>query len=221
MSSNNDTYQQSLFVQAQPKSILKKSSSPKFLDVSTDMDTTSPTLPSSIYAAEKDNDVIEENLIGNEEHLCLLNDNQFVSKDNFYPSSIEAPLAELPMTSNEIDRSLIRTLPRADSSSSTLTSEDEHHRGVRFQPKKISHRSFVNVGTLSSSSDNDERRTKRSTKESKSILLRSNKSRPTDMQLDEFIRKYQQDGGILWPTRGEDHPQEQITTKLPINHRQQ
>lgn len=217
MSSSNDTYQQSLVVQIQPKSILKKSSSPKFLDVSTDMDT---TYSSSTYAAAETDDVIEENLIDNDEHLCLLNDNQFVSKDNFYPSLIEVPSSELSMTSQQIDRSLIRSIPRADSSSSTLTSEDERHRGVRFKPKKISHRSFVNVGTLSSSSDNDERRTKRSMKESKSILLRSNKSRPTDMQLDEFIRKYQHDGRILWPTT-EDHSQEQITTKLPINHRQQ
>lgn len=216
MSSSNDTYHPSLFVQAQPKSILKKSSSPKFADTSIELDSTVPILPST-NEAENDNKITENSLC-NEEHVCILNDNS-------YPSSIELPTIDLSMISNEIDRSLIRTLPRADSSSSSLTvtsdDDDEHNRCVRFQPKKTSHRSFVNPGTLSSSSsDNEKRKSKRATKESRSILLRSNQSCPTDMQLDEFIRKYQQEGRILLPTK-EDYSKQRITNKLPINHRQQ
>ena len=222
MSSSNDIYHSSLFVQAQPKSILKKSSSPKFVDTSIESNSTDPIL-SSPYEVEKDGN-IAENLPRNEDHVCILNDNQLINNDNSSASLIEIPLNDLSMISNEI----IRTLPRADSSSPlTLTSDDddddEHDGCVRFQAKKTSHRSFVNTGTLSSSSsDNDKRRTRRPTKESKSVLLRSSNqpSCPTDMQLDEFIRKYQQEGGILLPTK-EDCSKERITSKRPINHRQQ
>jgi hypothetical protein len=36
---------------------------------------------------------------------------------------------------------------------------------------------------------------------SKITSIRPNKHRPKDMQLDEFMRKYQQQGGIHLPTK--------------------
>jgi len=197
MSSTNDTYHH-LLVQTQPKGILKKSPSPKFLD----------------STINSENDYYS--------NTCILNDNQSVKKDNSDLSSIEVPLDKLIMTSNgnssqyEIDNQLIRTYPPADLSSS-LTSDDEQQQQqhVRLKLKTKCYRPFVTTGTLSSSSDNiDERKAKQSMEESKTTLIRSKKHRQKDMQLDEFMRKYQQQGGIPIPTPKEDHDK----TKHPINH---
>lgn len=217
MSSTNDTYHH-LFVQAQPKSILKKSPSPKFLDGPMSFDANLPTV-SPTDEVEKDG--IEACKISNQNHVCILDDNQPVKKDNSFLFSLEIPLTKVIVPSDEIAAPLARALPRADSSSS-LTSDEEQQQRVRSKPKKNYHRPFVATSTLSSSSDNDERNARRSMKESKPTPLRSSKHRAKDMQLDEFIRKYQHEGGIPLPTK-EDHEQEQTTTTttLPINHRQQ
>jgi hypothetical protein len=202
MSSTNDTYHH-LLVQAQPKSILKKSPSPRVLDTLINSET-------------------EKNDITN--RLCTFNDHQSV-KEN---SSIEIPLTKLNITSNEnsyqykIDDQLIRTNPPpyADSSSSLTSDNEPQQQRIRIKSKKSYYRPLVATGKLSSSSDdNDERQEKRSMQESKTTLLRSNKYRPTDMQLDEFMRKYQQQGGIPIPNN-EDQDQEQIITKLPRNYHQ-
>jgi hypothetical protein len=218
MSSANDTYHHHLLVQTQPKSILKKSSSPKFTDLSIDSDNNLHVNP------EKDDIDINEisiNKNNNHHHVCILNDNPSERKDNSCLSSIEVPLTKLIMTSYELDGQSIQT---ADSSSSSLiTSDDEQQqqRRVKFKPKKKKrHRPFVTTGTLSSSSDNDERMEKQSMGESKTTLIRSNKRRTKDMQLDEFMRKYQQQGGIPLPIKDEAD-NEQITTQVPINHHQQ
>jgi hypothetical protein len=207
MSSTNDTYHH-LLVQTQLKSILKKSPSPRFDDPKStiDDDSSSNIILSSNYQVEK-NDINESN------YACLLNDNLFIEKNL---SSVETPLSKLIMISNETDTPLIRTAPPADSSSPTT--DDEQQRN-RIKAKKNYSRPFVATGTLSSSSDNDEREAKRSMIESKIPLRRSSKQRrPKDMQLDEFMRKYQHQGGIYIPTNEDHGKEEKITTKDPINN---
>jgi len=153
MSSTNNIYHH-LFVPIQPKSILKKSPSPRFHDLSTNFE--SSLVPSN---------------------------------DNVYQY--------------EIDRNFLRTLPP----SADLSSDDEQQQYQRskIKPKKTYYRSFIANGTLSSSpssSDNDdERKAKLSLASSKTTLIRSNKHQQKDMQLDEFMRKYQQQGGIHLPTK--------------------
>ena len=219
MSSTNDIYHQ-LLVQAQPKSILKKSSSPKFLDSA--MNSENPSMLSS--PTEIEQEVIDTNKINGNNHICILNDNPLTTSTNSYLSSIEVPLTKWIMASDEdpchyeIDNQFLRTIPRADSSS--LSSDDDRQeQRVRSQPKKNYHRPFLVTKALSSSSDNEERKGKPSTEESKTTSRRSNKARQKDMQLDELMRKYQEHGGIPLLTK-EDHDKEQITTKLPINHQQ-
>jgi hypothetical protein len=232
MSSTNDTYHH-LLVQAQPKSILKKSPSPRFLDSSINSENdhySNPILPPT--EDTKKNDIDKGKTSHND--VCILNDNQSINKDNSTLSSVEMPSTKLIMTSNEnscqyeMDSQLIRTIPPADPlSSSPLTSDDERRpppqqqQRIRMKPKKTYYRPLVATGRLSSSAsasdNNDERKAKQSMKESKITLIRSNKHRQKDMQLDEFIRKYQQQGGIPIPNK-EHHDKEQITTKLPINH---
>jgi hypothetical protein len=223
MSSTNDTYHH-LLVQTQPKSILKKSPSPRFLDSTINFENNyySNIIQLSTYENEINN--IDKNNITHN-HVCILNDNQSVNKDNSNLSSIEVPLATLIMTSNEnscqyeIDSQLIRTNSPVDLSSSlTSDDDDEQQQHIRSKPKKNYYRPLFVTGTLSSSSDNyDERKAKRSMQESKTTLIRSKKHRQKDMQLDEFMRKYQPKGGIPIPPK-EDHDKKQITTKLPINH---
>jgi hypothetical protein len=217
MSSANDTYHHHLLVQTQPKSILKKSSSPKLLDSAMDCENNLHvnSILSSTYETEKAD--IDMNKISHNNHVCILNDNPSGRKDNSYLSSIEAPLTKLMMASYEIDRQFLRTV---DSSTSPSDNEQQQQRRTRLKLKKKCHRPLVNTGTLSSSSDNEERKAKRSMEESKTTLISSNKHRQKDMQLDEFMRKYQQQGGILLPTK-EEHGNEQITTQVPINHHQQ
>ena len=140
MSSTNDTYQH-LFVQVQPKSILKKLPSPRLHD--------------SIMNSE----------IDSYSNPSVKNEISF----NEYP----------------IEHQLIRSIPRADSSSLSLESDDDNER-IRMKPKKNYSRSFVATGILSSSSDNEERKGKRSMQESKPTLIRSKKQHQKDMQLDEF-----------------------------------
>jgi hypothetical protein len=223
MSSTNDTYHHQLLVQTQLKSILKKSSSPKFVDSSMDSENNLHVNP------EKDD--IDMNEISNynnnnNNHVCILNDNPSGRKDNSYLSSIEIPLTKLLMASYENDGQSIQAADSSSpSSSSLLTSDDEQQqqqqRRVKLRSKKKCYRPLVTTSTLSSSSDNDEKKTaNRSIEESKTTLIRSNKHCPKDMQLNEFMRKYQQQGGILLPTK-DDPDNEQITTQVPINHHQQ
>ncbi|CAF1459011.1 unnamed protein product [Rotaria magnacalcarata] len=233
MSSTNDTHQH-LFVQSQLKSILKKSPSPRFLDSSMNFenDQYSNIILSTPYENEKQYDIDEiASNNNNSNHMSVLNDSRSVKKDNSNLSPIELPL---PMaTSNEnscqykIDTRLIGTNPPVKSSRSSSpslhTSDDEHeHRQpqqrIRTKPKKKYYRPFVINGAVplsaSSSDNNDERKAKRTLIESKTALLHSNKSRQKDMQLDEFMRKYQQRGGIHIPIINECHIHEQDL----INH---
>lgn len=220
MSSTNDTYHH-LLVQTQPKSILKKSPSPRFLDTSINSEKSyySNPIPSSIYDTEKID--IDK---------CITNDNQSVTKDNSNISSVKIPLTKLIITSNEnlcqyeIDSQMIQNNPPPVDSSSSFTSDDEKQQQkqqrIRIKSKKNYYRPLVAIGTLpssASSSENDERKAKRSMEESKITLIRSHKHREKDMQLDEFMRKYQQQGGISFPSK-QDHDNDQITTKSPINH---
>jgi len=220
MSSTNGIYHQ-LLVQTQPKSILKKSPSPRFLDSSNDY------YSNTILLSNYENEVngIDKSVTSHN-HTCILDDNPSVKKNNSNLPSVEVPLTKLIMTSNEnscqyeIDSQLIRTNSPVDLSSS-LTSDDDdeqQQQHIRSKPKKNYYRPLFATGTLSSSSDNyDERKAKRSMEESKTTLIRSKKHRQKDMQLDEFMRKYQPKGGIPIPPK-EDHDKKEITTKLPINH---
>jgi len=128
------------------------------------------------------------------------------SNENFYPY--------------EIDSRLIRTLPRADSSSSFTTDEEQQKR-MKIKSKKTYSRPNTAISTVTSSessSDNDdERKANRSMLGSKIAVIRSDKHQQKDMQLDEFMRKYQQHGGIHLPTK-EDHGNEQMTTENLINN---
>ncbi|CAF2438154.1 unnamed protein product [Rotaria sp. Silwood2] len=231
MSSTNDTYHH-LFVQTQPKSILKKSPSPRFLDSSNDFEKNyySNINLSSTYETDK-NDIDQSVINNNNNHnKCMLNDNQYVT-DNIKSSSIETPLTTSTMKLNEnlsqykIDNQLIGSIPPADAiSSSPHTSDDEQQQQrIKIKSKKNYYRPFVINGTVSSSAssssdnDNDERKAKRSMRESKTTLIHSNKYRQKDMQLDEFMRKYQQHGGIYMPIIKESFSKEQITSKDLIN----
>ncbi|CAF3336230.1 unnamed protein product [Rotaria socialis] len=233
MSSTNDTHQH-LFVQSQLKSILKKSPSPRFLDssISFENDQYPNVIPSTPYENEKKDDIDEITPNNNNSnHMSVLTDNRSVKKDNSNLSPIELPL---PMTtSNEnscqykIDTRLIETNPpvkSSRSSSPSLHSSDGEHehqqpqQRIRTKSKKNYYRPFVIDGAVSSSAsssdNNDERKAKRTLIESKTALLQSNKSRQKDMQLDEFMRKYQQRGGIHIPIINEYHIHEQEL----INH---
>jgi hypothetical protein len=195
MSSTNDIYHH-LFVPIQPKSILKKSPSPRFLDssINFEKDYYSNTLLSS--TCNSDNSKTSKN--------------QSIKMDNSNLPSVETPLTKLIMTSNEnscqyeIDRQLVRSIPpRADSSSDDEPSQQQQR--IKIKPKKTYYRSFAPNGTMSSSpsssDNNDERKAKLSVVSSKTTSIRSNKHRQKDMQLDEFIRKYQQQGGIHLPIK--------------------
>src|SRR5439155_9465783 len=100
MSSTNDTYHQ-LFIQSQPKSILKKSPSPRYINSENDYDY------NSILSLNHD---IDNNKINNN-HVCILNNNQSITKD----TSIEVPLM-ISNVNSEIDN---------DIDSSSVTSDDE------------------------------------------------------------------------------------------------
>ncbi len=217
MSSTNDTFHH-LFVQAQPKSILKKPPSPRSSDSSTN-----PENDNTIYQTET-NDIDKIETSNN--HVCILNDNQFIAKDITTISSVETLLTKSIAPSNEnfcpyeIDSRLIRTLPRADSSSSFTTDEEQQKR-MKIKSKKAYTRLNTAISTVTSSessSDNDdERNANRSMLGSKIAVIRSDKHQQKDMQLDEFMRKYQQQGGIHLPTK-EDHGKEQMTTENLINN---
>ena len=221
MSSTNDTFHH-LFVKTRPKSILKKPPSPKCSDslATHENDYSSNTTELSTHQTEK-NDMDKSESSDN--HVCIINDNQ---KDISTISSIEIPLTNFIPISNEnlyqyeIDNGLIQTIPCADSSSSP-TSNDEQQKCMKIKSKKSYYRPcppIVTVTSSASSSDNDDERTaKRSVGRSKITVLRSDKHQQKDMQLDEFMRKYQQQGGIHLPTK-EDHGKEQMTTENLINN---
>jgi hypothetical protein len=217
MSSTNGIYHQ-LLVQTQPKSILKKSPSPRFLDSSNDY------YSNTILLSNYENEVngIDKSVTSHN-HTCILDDNPSVKKNNSNLPSVEVPLTKLIMTSNEnscqyeIDSQLTRTNPPVDSSSS-LTSDDEKQQQQQRVRKKSKKNYYRPLSSSASSSDNNnEKKAKRSMEESKTTLIRSNKHRQKDMQLDEFMRKYQHQGGIPRPSK-QDHDKNQIITKLPINH---
>jgi hypothetical protein len=189
MSSTNDIYHH-LFVQTQPKSILKKSPSPKFLETSTNSKTDQYSNTNISSTNETKQNDIDKNKTNNN-HVCILNDNQSIKKDNSDLSSIEVPLTKLIPTckenvcQHEIDSELIQTNPPTDSSPSPLTSDDEHHHHQqshsKTKSKKIYYRPVVVTRTLSSSAsssdNNDERKAKRSIVESETTLIRSNTKR--------------------------------------------
>ncbi|CAF1048185.1 unnamed protein product [Adineta steineri] len=234
MSSANDTYL-NLLVQMQPKSILKKSPSPRFPDTSINLDDDhdSTIISSSSYENEKNYIDIDET---SNNHICILNDNQSDERNISTQSFIETPFTKLITSSQEnfcqngIDNHSIRTFPRADStssSSSVLASGDEQKqqqqqqpKRIKMKPKKTYSRPFITTNIVSSSAsssdNNDERKAKRSLQGSKITIIRSDKHRHKDMQLDEFMRKYQQQGGIYIPPK-ENHDEEQITTDNQIN----
>jgi len=208
MSSTNDTFHH-LFVQTQPKSILKKPPSPRSSDSSTN-----PENDNTTYQTETDDINKIEN---SNNHVCILNNNQFIAKDITNESIAPSNKNFCPY---EIDSRLIRTLPRADSSSSFTTDEEQQKR-MKIKSKKTYSRPNTAISTVTSSessSDNDdERKANRSMLGSKIAVIRSDKHQQKDMQLDEFMRKYQQHGGIHLPTK-EDHGNEQMTTENLINN---
>ncbi|CAF1171849.1 unnamed protein product [Rotaria sordida] len=232
MSSTNNTYHH-LFVQTQLKSILKKSPSPRFLDSLNNFDDNhySNIILSSTYDTVKS--VIDESVTN--DNICMFNNNQSVV-DNSKLSFIETPLMNSSIESNEnlcqykIDTQLIGTIPPDDAiSSSPHTSDDEQQQQqqqrqrIRTKSKKNDFRPFVINRTVSSSasssSDNDDaRKAKRSMEQSKTTSIHSDKYRQTDMQLDEFMRKYQQQGGIHIPIIKENRNKEQMTSKDLINN---
>ncbi|CAF3433032.1 unnamed protein product [Rotaria sp. Silwood1] len=227
MSSTNDTYHH-LFVQTQPKSILKKSPSPKFLDSSNNFENNyySNVILSSTDEIDKNN--IDQSITNTNDNICMLNNNQSVM-DNSQLSSIETFLTKSTMKSNEnlcqykIDSQLIGNIPPDDAILSSPHTSDHEQQRIRNKSKKNYYRSFVNNDTISSSasssSDNDdERKAKRSTGQSQTTSIHSNKYREKDMQLDEFMRKYQQHGGIYIPTIEENCNKEKIRSKDLINN---
>lgn len=221
MSSINDTFHH-LFVQTQPKSILKKLPSPRFSD-SSPIHENSDTIPSSsTYQTEKND--IDKSEINNNNHVCILNDNQSIEKDISTITSIETPFTKFSdknLCSYEIDNRLIRTIPCADSSSPLTSDDEQQQQRMKIKSKKNYYRPYTTIGTgtsTTSSSDNDDgRKAKRSVVESEITIIRSDKHQQNDMQLDEFMRKYQQQGGIHLPTK-EDHNTEQMTTENLINN---
>ncbi|CAF1573141.1 unnamed protein product, partial [Adineta ricciae] len=208
MSSTNDAYHH-LFVQTLPKSILKKSPSPRFSDASINLENgyTSNRTPSSPSETEKTDTgkYIFENRQLNEKNLMLLSSTDktsITSDDNF--------------CSYELDHRLIRKIPCADSSSSSLTSDDELQKPTKIKPKKIYSRP-VRSSSLSSSENTDERKAKRSVTGSKMTDIHFDKQRHNDMQLDEFMRKYQQHGGIDVSTKA-DHVKAQTSKENLTNN---
>ncbi|UJR26876.1 hypothetical protein I4U23_008187 [Adineta vaga] len=213
MSSTNDVYHH-LFVQTLPKSILKKSPSPRFSDTSINLenDYNSTMTPSSSSEMEK-NDIDKNEL----------DDNQSVENDIMLLSSTDKTI----MTSDEnlcpyeIDHGSIRTVPCADSSSLSSASDDEQQKRMKVKSKKIYSRTLVvndiRSSSASSSDNNNERKVKRSMLGSKLTTMRLDKHRHKDMQLDEFMRKYQQLGGIHVPTK-DDHVKEQTTEENLTNN---
>jgi hypothetical protein len=208
MSSTSDSYQY-LLVQTLPKSILKKSPSPRFSDRSAQSEHEhNPSIAASLpEQAEKDDSIDNQSA---EKHILLL-----------------SPVDEPIMASNEnssmyeVNHRQMRTVPCADSSSSSLTSDDNQQKRVKTKTKKISTRTAGANGarsaSTSSSDSNDERKVKRSMAGSKLTGLRSDTHRHKDMQLDEFMRKYQQHGGIPVPTT-EDHGDVQASAPNPTNN---
>lgn len=234
MSSTNDTHQH-LYVQAQPKSILKKSPSPKFLDssMSSDNNQHNTKILSSISENEKNG--IDPSTLNNNNHTCVLDDNQSITMDNSTLSFLETPINQLPMISHEnlyqykIDPRLIGKNPPNESPRSSSEGEHEHQQyrhnqqRMKIKSKKNHYRSLVVDGTLSSSdsssdNNNDERKAKRTMIESKTTSIHSNKSRSKDMQLDEFMRKYQQQGGIPIPPIKEYRIHDQLTPRDLFNN---
>lgn len=224
MSSANDTYHH-LFVQTQPKSILKKSPSPRFLDLSMDSE---PAQYSNITVSEtheSEKHDIDMN-ISNNKSVFTQNDNQPVNRNN---SGVQIPFTESTSSSTEnqcqyqANTQLIRSNAAADSSASHASDNEQlKQQRPRIKTKKTHSRSLVNTDTLSSSDSfsdyNVERKAKRSVTEPRITSRHSNKYRPTNMQLDEFMRKYQQNGGIHLYTTQEHDTKDSITTDDTIKH---
>lgn len=193
MSSTSDAYQY-LLVQTLPKSILKKSPSPRF---------SAPLEHEQSPAANYGNI-----------------DNQSPAKSILFQSAVDEPI----MTWDEAEHRPVRTVPCADSSSSSsssLFSDVEQHKRLKTRTKRVSTRPATMNGAGSSSTSSGEssaeRQVKRSMAGSKLTGLCADKQPHKDMQLDEFMRKYQQQGGIHVPARA-DHADEQTSAANPSDN---
>src|SRR5690349_20313317 len=135
MSSTNDTYHH-LFVQIQPKSILKKSPSPRFRDSSINNENNHSSL--SLTNEIQKNGINKSN-INNNNSVCIHNDNH---AETSLTKSIKA--SNENSHQYEIDSRSIQSIPPADSSSSPLSSDDEQQQQhVKTKSKKTYYRPII------------------------------------------------------------------------------
>ena len=220
MSSTNNIYKH-LSVQKQPKSILKKSPSPKFQDTSINSTNEYYSYISPLSTIEtKQNNI--DNSTDNCSYECTLSPNQSVEKDNTKLSNVIVKSLDKLSKENSSQYNMVHqlqeTILSTDSSSSVYASDDEQER-IKIKSKKNYYRPFI-VANRSSSSEssndnNDKGKARRPMVESP--IHSNNNYRKRNMQLDEFIHKYHRHEGTHLSTK-KDRYQERIITKDLINN---